>query len=159
MKKPISEATRSELERFARIDRGLDIHHAAGVAKIRATLMQSGWTHDWIDVPDPEGAEPEPDITSMSGEVGATFDERDPWKVQVKVHIHQQESSGGKEPVFVSVNERDARIQRGVDVLVPQPYVEALRNATEWIYDVDPDTGSAIEPPREVQKYPFSVVG
>lgn len=54
--------------------------------------------------------------------------------------------------VDIIVNGNNMRIQRNVEVQVPFPYIEALRNSTINTTVQDPDTGKTS--PRQVMVYP-----
>ncbi len=67
------------------------------------------------------------------------------------VTIMIQENEHDKQPVFLGLNGRNIRIQRGKKVPVPAGYVDILQNATQKIRD--PKTNED----REVLSYPFQV--
>jgi hypothetical protein len=70
-------------------------------------------------------------------------------KSRVKIRIHEDEND--KYPVFVGVNGKSYRIQRGVDVDVPAEVAEVLRNAVQSVTR----NGET----RQVPTYSFSVLG
>lgn len=149
MQKPIADATATELRDFARIHLGLDVHHSCSAATVRAKMLEAGFAQDFITV---EEAEPVV-VETVTAPVTGKMD--DPWNQFATILIPATEQD--KEPVFVSVNNRDARIKRGVQVKVPMPYIGALRDAVEAIYDVD-ENGNIVEEPRMVPKIPFQVL-
>ena len=79
-------------------------------------------------------------------------------KVGVKyatINVAKQEGKLGGEPIFVGVQGVGYTIPRGVDVEVPQPVVEVLKNAVTTHVTQD-DEGMIHK--DDVQTYPFSIV-
>lgn len=154
--KPIEQATKQELLDFARTYRGLDVHHASGKATIIGTLRASGFNGDMIDVADqaPRAVqEPDYDTTTGSHERPAGMGDRK----MVIIYIPAQDKPGGDDPVFVQCNGRAMFIPRNEECPVPVEYVEILRNAVEWEYEVRSD-GLGLLPPRSVPSYPFQTI-
>lgn len=75
---------------------------------------------------------------------------------RTKIIIPKVESAMGNADVFVAVNESTYLIRRGEEVEVPNPVVEALRNAVERRARQNDD--GTLEH-YEIPAYPFQVVG
>jgi hypothetical protein len=71
---------------------------------------------------------------------------------QFKLMVHSQEGAENSD-VLVGVNGRLVQIKRGVEVIVDEAYVEALRNARIDTFAKDPDTGK--ETPVSIMRYAF----
>lgn len=71
-----------------------------------------------------------------------------------KVKIYSSEND--KSDVDLIVNGHNLRVQRGVEVVMMEPYVEVLRNAVIQTVAKDPDTG--IETPIEMPCYPHTAM-
>lgn len=145
MKIAISEATATQLASFATINLGLDVNHRMGIDKIRAIMAQAGFSGSEIDVEEPA---PSPAV--------ATVDANGKKRKMFRILIPKQNEPGGTEPVVVGVNGKVARIQRGVEVDVPEEYVHALQNANKVVYDKGPN-GEPINPTL-VPTHPFSIL-
>ena len=74
----------------------------------------------------------------------------------VVINIHKTPGKLGRSDVFVSVNNRDFLIRRGVDVEVPGEVMHVLENAIEDAWEMDDETRDLKK--REVHAYPFTVV-
>jgi hypothetical protein len=74
----------------------------------------------------------------------------------VKINIHKTQGKLGRSDVFVSVNNRDYLIKRGVDVDVPVEVVHVLENAVEDVFEYDEQKKDIVR--REAHAYPFTVV-
>lgn len=72
------------------------------------------------------------------------------------INIPKSEKAGGEEPVFVGWNGKGFTIPRGVDVKVPKPVVEILKNAKQDLITQDED---GIIHHNDVPTYPFSDLG
>jgi len=72
------------------------------------------------------------------------------------INIHKTQGKLGRHDVFVSVNNRDYLIKRGVDVEVPLEVVHVLENAVEDVYEFDEEKRDIVK--REAHAYPFTVV-
>lgn len=74
---------------------------------------------------------------------------------KVKIRITSTDDSEGQQPVFVGVNGVAFLIRRDEDVEVPVPVYEVLANARQTVFKQESD-GTLT--PREVPRYPFSLV-
>jgi hypothetical protein len=74
----------------------------------------------------------------------------------VVINIHKTQGKLGRSDVFVSVNNRDYLIKRGVDVDVPAEVVHVLENAVEDVFEYDEARKDIVR--REAHAYPFTVV-
>lgn len=78
-----------------------------------------------------------------------------------RIRIIVNEGSEKEPPeVFVGVNGRPYKIQRGVEVSVPKSVVHVLENAVEvrWVKERD-NQGNERSTPRRVRRFPFTVLG
>ncbi len=150
---PIAEATGPQLRTFAQDTLGIDIRAKDSAEQIRAKV-QMAWDRDIpVNEPNPAptlaGDQPKP----------VTNEQLEPEEGMVRIFIGIQEEAGGSDPVPVGVNGRIMLIPRGKNVDIPERYLEALQHAVTFKYDPLED-GMGINPvPREVQLYPFQVVG
>ena len=75
---------------------------------------------------------------------------------QAKIHISKTELNKRGHPVIVGLNGVMASIPVGQPVIVPEAYVEILRNAMRTEYELDVGTNELV--PREVPSYPFNLI-
>ncbi len=150
---PISEASGPQLRTFAQESLGIDVREKDSTEQIRAKV-QMAWDRD-IPIN-------EPDVRpTLAGDqpVPVTDVHQPAEQGMVRINIGIQEEAGGSDPVPVGVNGRIMLIPRGKEVDIPESYLEALSHAITFKYDPLPD-GMGINPvPREVQLYPFQIVG
>ncbi len=91
-----------------------------------------------------------------------TFNPHDPrdWlrtAPKAKIRIHQTGRPGESPNVQVGVNGTMFLIQRGVDVLVPEPVMRVLETAVQTVYQwIARDDGSLQSQAHQVQAYPFT---
>jgi len=78
-------------------------------------------------------------------------------KDTVRLLIHKTMGDQGQQFVPVGVNGKQWLIKRGEEVEVPRGVAEALKDAVR--YEVGYDQADQSTPIREVQAYPYSVVG
>jgi hypothetical protein len=78
-------------------------------------------------------------------------------KDTVRVLIHKTMGDQGQQFVPVGVNGKQWLIRRGEEVDVPPSVAEALKCAVR--YEVGYDQRDHSTPIREMQAYPFSIVG
>lgn len=150
---PIDEATEAQLREFAADTLGIEIKVNAKVEQVRAQVEQA-WDRD---IPVTE-ASPKPTLAGDQP-VAVTDDQNPAEKGKVRINIGIQETAGGNDPVPVGVNGRIMLIPRGKNVDIPEAYLEALTHAVTFKYDTGPD-GIGMNPvPREVQLYPFQIIG
>ena len=74
----------------------------------------------------------------------------------ITINVAKQDKKGGAEPAFVGVQGKGYTIPRGINVAVPAPVVEVLKNAMQEIVTQDPESGEIHKEP--VQTYPFQIV-
>lgn len=73
----------------------------------------------------------------------------------VRINVSKSDKPGGDEPVFVGVQGVGYTIPRGVDIDVPSPVVEVLKNAMQDIITQDED-GEIHH--NHVLAYPYNVI-
>lgn len=155
--KPIAEATIDELRQFALIALGLEIEGTENRNVVLARMRDAGHNPDaegyriaTFDHPSPAG--------NNKGDGGREFREveghPDGGRWYVPINIAAAPVEGGDRPVPVRVNGRTMLIPRGKRVMVPEEYVEAIRNASETVWDM---TEHGLSNPREVPSYPYAV--
>lgn len=96
------------------------------------------------------------DLSSTSGEIEIMT------APKVKLMVFNQDGPDGNQPIFVAVNGVGFAIPREMVVAVPQPVINALRDAVEIKYYREQDAaGQPFGPMRErpVQRYNFQVLG
>lgn len=78
-----------------------------------------------------------------------------------RVLIHRDPSPGHRNtPVHVSVNGRIIGVPRGLEVDIPIPFVEALKNARSLVTSQNSDGGNGtVTSETERASYPFQVLG
>lgn len=92
-------------------------------------------------------------IEAPVSEVGTSA--KDKKQPRVKINIAKQDKPGGGDPVFVGVQGVGYTIPRGINVDVPAPVVEVLKNAKQDRIFQDEDGNIHSE---EVLTYPFQTV-
>lgn len=152
MKKKIDDATAAELLGFARTHLGLEIDGRAGRAKVLAAIQSAGHEGDEITV-----AANDMTVIEGFGKLEPTPDELKGVE-RVRVVIPKSESGYAIDPVPVAVNGWAISIQRGKEVSIPKPHLDALLNAVEYRYMNDAD-GNVLSDPIEVPAYPVQVLG
>jgi hypothetical protein len=168
----LAEATEPQLREFAQNTLGMDVKPGDTPAKLKAAITKA-WNQDFIIVGAKVEAAPLPghearpaqvigQAESVAGNQSAAAgaaaplvpggSNKDP---RVKIIIPRQEGPGGDRSVEVAVNGTLILIPRGQPCDVAYRYYEALRNATQTLYDMDDDSNILS---REVPAYPFSVL-
>lgn len=74
---------------------------------------------------------------------------------RVKLTIHEQEGSAGKQDVPVSVNGYAYQIKRGIEVEVPESVIHVLENAVMTVFEPGEKAGTFVE--RNVRRFSFQV--
>lgn len=149
----IKTATRNQMIAYA-LDNDIALAGDLKPAGMRAALKKA--------IAEREAAEAKVEAEVVEAEAPAVVEEAvpsepyNPWQDKVTIHIHKTPGATGASDVFVGVNEKSFLIQRGVDVEVPRPVVEVLKNANERVTVQNPKTGELES--RETQSYPFMVV-
>ncbi|MBP2230823.1 hypothetical protein J2847_004132 [Azospirillum agricola] len=152
----IATATVEQLRYHAGVVLGLDLGPNPNIKAetLRAKISSAGYGRDEIVVPDSLGDAGE---TPAADQVPAHA--VDPGSYQrgprAQILIERQEGPGGDRGVFVAVNGKSIIIPRGKPCDVGVPYVEALQNAVQTVYDMD-DEGNISS--RDVPLYPMRVL-
>lgn len=150
---PMAEATEAELRTFAQETLGINIKASASLEQVRAKV-ETAWDRD---IPVAEAA-PKPTLAGDQPRP-VTDEQGGPKPGKVRINIGIQEEAGGSAPVPVGVNGKIMLIPRGKDVDIPEAYLEALSHAITYKYEPMED-GLGMNPiPREVQLYPFQIIG
>lgn len=151
----LAEATADELRTFGHVFLGLEIKGNESRNVMLGKLSEAGYTLPFIQLTDPvvpTGA------TTMDGP--RSIRTRPDGVREARIVVHVQDRPGGDQPVPVGVNGRHMLIPRGEPVFVPEPYIEALDHAEEYVYDeYDPDLDGGLgglSQRRTVKSYPFS---
>ena len=144
----LADATAAQLREFAQTVLGLDIPRNDTGISIRAKMNAAGYDKDYISV----GPSVE---RTQKVEVTAPVPEGEGYQTII---IQKSNEKAGDQPVWVGVNGVGMYIERGKKQRVKDRYVEALQNAIETIYDQDQSDPRAPLIPREVHRFPFSVV-
>lgn len=148
----LADATAAQLREFAQTVLGLEIAPTTPAAGIRAKIGAAGYDKDIISVGQ---------VTVVPTEhphVGihmATTSESEGYSTVI---IQKSNEKLGDQPVWVSVNGVGMFIERGKKSRIKNRYVEALQNAIEVIYEQDQSDLKAPLIPREVHRFPFSIV-
>lgn len=148
--KLLADASVEELRNFAQVSLGLEIEGTENRNVVLARMRQAGYN------PDAEGfrvaiftmSEPAP--TGMPEGGREKRDGR--WYQAITVHASPEE--GGDRPLPVRVNGKTMLIPRGKREMVPEEYVEAIRNAKETVYNMN---SHGLSDPREVPSYPHAI--
>lgn len=74
---------------------------------------------------------------------------------RVKLTIHEQEGTVGKQDVSVSVNGYAYQVKRGVEVEVPESVVNVLEDAVMTVFEPGEKAGTFVE--RNVRRFSFQV--
>lgn len=138
---PIDDASAKQLADFAVKTYSLDVNYRNGFDAIRAKLADAGFTGDTITIAD--------------GETTAEPAEK-PLK-RVKIMIPAQDGPGGNEPVPLGINGHVILIQRDVEVVVTENYVQLLKDAIKLVPETD-DQGRIVRMKR-VPTHSFSMLG
>ena len=128
----LTAANKDELREYARNELGINLPSNATEETLRERIL--------AHLNGPAGAKP---AASPKGKTAV-------------INIHKTQGKLGRHDVFVSVNNRDYLIKRGVDVEVPLEVVHVLENAVEDVYEFDEDRRDIVK--REAHAYPFTVV-
>lgn len=148
--KSIEDATTQELREFAQISLGLEIEGTENRNVVLSRMREAGY--------DPENPKfrvaimTRPDPAPAQMKDGST-EERN-GRIYRRITLHAGPGEGGDRPVPVRVNGKTMLIPRGKPCMVPEEYVEAIRNAQETVYEM---TGTGIINPREVPSYPHAI--
>ena len=128
----LTAANKDELREYARNELGINLPSNATEETLRERIL--------AHLNGPAGAKPAASPASKTA----------------VINIHKTQGKLGRHDVFVSVNNRDYLIKRGVDVEVPLEVVHVLENAVEDVYEFDEDRRDIVK--REAHAYPFTVV-
>lgn len=134
----LATADKFKMRDYAK-DLGLTLHHALSEENMRDRIIEFCEKNN-IDAP----------IAKV--EIGGTRKNTD----YIKINIAKQDKPGGSEPAFVGYQGTGFTIPRGIDVEVPAPIVEILKNAVQKIVTQDPETGELHSEP--VLTYPFQII-
>jgi hypothetical protein len=161
IKKPIAEATDSELAYFANTVLGLGVPENSTRSALLAAIEATG-QHKTVECPKPTKAasrRAETAAKTSNAEDDRSFDpddEYDPMEHDlIELYLQPVQERGGDRPYPFSVNGRTMLIPRGRNVLVKRKYLEILDNAKVKVTDVDQNglpTGQ-----REVHAHAFTV--
>lgn len=157
MKIALNEATATQLAEFATTNYGIDTTFRAGSDKIIALLRSAGFEADEIELADKEAVSPTATRVNTPVEVIGTQNKRRMARISIAT-MDIPGSTEGREPVPVSVNGSLMYIPRGKEVEIPYTYYEALKNATFRQYDAPENEFSPIGAPRDVPRFPMSVI-
>lgn len=173
----LKEASRDELFRFATEVLGLDVAKNASQTDIIGKIFLADPDLEHIERP------AQPEVLQQASDVlppaqGSSYDTRPQDQVQaagkraarldtdsrndrrVCIILQRQDlkngTKEGERPKFVGVNGVGVLIPRGEPVIVAERYVNALRIATETVYEQDDQTGDVIE--FDVPNTPFQVL-
>jgi hypothetical protein len=157
----------SVLRDYARTTLGLELADTTKRNDIIGKMRSVGFTADMIEVPgDPEQLQrPEATAADENGPVRFKRDAQGqivkgdgglPVK-EYRILIPKEDKPGGEEPVYVSVNGVAMWITRGEQHWVDEKYVEALKNAVNFVYPQYEDGLGGLGTPREVQSYPYQI--
>lgn len=156
----ISEATAKQLRDFGEIALGLEIGGRENSQIMLGKIAATGYSLD--DIPDLSSPEPSQPGAAPVGEGNPSYRMGDDGVPEHRILIPESDKPGGSDPVQVGVNGRLILIARGTPSWVPEPYVEALRNAVEFVYEEfkgqKAENGidiGGLSKPRSVQSYPF----
>lgn len=133
----LATADRHEMRFYAKEVLGLNLHHSLGEEKMRARISE---------------AIEEQGVDAPKAEVGENIA---PETKRVLINIAKTSEYDGAEPAFVGYQGKAFTIPRGIDVAVPAPLVEILRNAKKDIITQDDEGNLHTE---VVQTYPFQIV-
>lgn len=140
----IEKASIDQLRHFAETRLGVPVPAGAKRDAVLALIQQAGHSGP---------------ITAPAGPgrvVGPASNEPDDLDAYVEILIQRQEGAGGGDPVWVSVNGRGLFIERGKPQKIRRKYLHVLENATATVYEQEAVTKDIV--PREVPRYPFSVL-
>jgi hypothetical protein len=162
----ISEATLADLAEFGTNVCGLDVKPKTPIHILRAKV-QTAWGKDEFEVDVADEAGPlaiAETVAEANGPAAAapheeTADERQKRREAedqqyVTVLIAANESPGGNDPVWLSVNGRGQWVERGKEQKIRMPYLRVLESSVQYLYEQLPDGG--IGEARKVPLYPFS---
>jgi hypothetical protein len=135
----LATADQHQLRFYAKEELGLQLHHSFSAAKMREKIVEHC---------------KEQGIAAPTATVETKGGQKEHPKI--RINIAKQDKKGGGEPAFVGYNGVGYTIPRGIDIDVPAPVVEILKNAKQDIVTQDPDTGEIQH--EEVITYPFQVV-
>lgn len=155
--KPIADATAEELRTFAQVALGLEIEGTENRNVVLSRMRDAGHNPDaegyriaTFDRPDPVRKDQATDGREWREDPG----HKDGGRWYHAINIAAAPVEGGDRAVPVRVNGRTMLIPRGKRVMVPEEYVEAIRNASETIWNM---TEHGLSDPREVPSYPYAV--
>lgn len=176
IKVKLSEASAAQLRYFATVVLGMSLPKLTN-AKQMLSRIQDVHEGDTITVPDhiagndaaPVAKTAPKAKAEQAGEEEASLSpaERAAREEQrqaardaewIEIIIPRSDSPGGKQPVPVSVNGRNQHIPRGRKVAIRFPYLHALENAVQHIYEMDDNNQQMKPEPTEVRSYEFSIL-
>ncbi|MBF0136135.1 MAG: hypothetical protein H7833_05765 [Magnetococcus sp. DMHC-1] len=134
----LAEASRSQMQEFARDLLGINLPRNLGAETMRERIRQAGFEE--IDVKEEQSEEKNDLENNVEGDA-------------MRIHLQRSDGKGGDRPVPVAVNGSLMLIPRGKPVQVPRKFVEALQNARTTHFEQD-ENGEFH--PRETLSYPFS---
>lgn len=74
-----------------------------------------------------------------------------------RIKINKTETNKNGRPVIVSLQGKAASLPVGIEITVPNSYVEILNNAVQYRYEADPANDNELVR-QEVHSYPFSIL-
>jgi len=162
-KLPLDEATDAQIRVFAREVLQLEDADSAAIKSVRAKVKDA-WAQDYIlmaeepppvqTIMPPSATPPQPTKAEIEAKAGpgiaASSSKNDP---VVDLVIAEQDVAGGKDPVFLNVNNMAIMIARRKPQAVPWRYYLVLKAAKQQIYTQDPDT--LVTTSQWVQRFPF----
>jgi len=153
IKKPIADCDVTELRDFATIVMGLELAPTSNTPTTLSRIRAAGYQLDYIEIQGDAGpaVQNQPSAAAPATERGEKMVDG---RRFMRISIPENDKAGGDEPVFVSVNGKAMFIPRNKTEWVPEEYVEALKNAQEFVYETA-DDGLGLKPPRVIQSYPF----
>jgi len=133
----VMSASKDELIDYARNELGMNPRAGTPIDSLREAIAKE----QGIELPKKARADAPPKADS---------------KKMVMINIHPVAGKTGRQDVFVSVNDKDYLIKRGVNVRVPPEVVEVLNHAVEDAYEYDEVAKDMVR--RETLSYPFTIV-
>lgn len=166
--KPLAEATREEVARYAAIMAGIAIEDGDDKNAIVVKLSKAGMKPENIAIiPEvlPSGTQalhkgpiPRHSIVEHPTEKVEDDKGRKVPRKYVNINVHVDPRPGGDRPFPCSVNGRLMYITRGENISVPIEYVEVLQNAVETVYEPSRTPEGGLGEARHVPSYPFSFI-
>lgn len=137
----LSKLTESALAKLAKEEFGLDTGNDSKASMVKAVLAAQAEAEQDVAVPAADPGPPEPPAPPK----------------RFKIIVHNQEGVENTAFVKVGVNGTMYQIKREVEVEVPEPVVNVLKEAVIDKYEPGPDgSGTALV---KVRRFPFTVLG